>query len=76
MMIEITVQRPRTTLDLLLWRQHGVAGSALLERTLELNPGVADLGAELPIGTVVQLPELSSPARMQSARVISLFGED
>lgn len=75
-MIEITVQRPRTTLDLLLWRQHGVAGAALLEETLEANPGVADLGAELPIGTVVWLPDLPAPAPAQTTRVVSLFGED
>lgn len=75
-MIPITVQRPRTTLDLLLWRQHGVAGAALLEQTLELNPGVADLGAELPIGTLVRLPELQASTPAQTAKVIDLFGED
>lgn len=75
-MIPITVQRPRTTLDLLLWRQHGVAGAALLEQTLELNPGVADLGAELPIGTSVLLPELQASTPAQTAKVIDLFGED
>lgn len=74
-MIEITVQRPRTTLDLLLWRQHGVAGAALLEQTLEINPGVADLGAELPIGTAVKLPELQASAPAQTTTVIDLFGE-
>lgn len=75
-MIAITVQRPRTTLDLLLWRQHGVAGAALLEQTLEINPGVADLGAELPIGTSVTLPELPASAPAQTTKVIDLFGED
>ena len=75
-MTAITVQRTRTTLDLLLWRQHGVAGMALLEQTLELNPGVADLGIELPVGTVVRLPDLPAPTPVQTSRVISLFGED
>ena len=74
-MIHIIVQRPRTTLDLLLWRQHGVAGAALLEQTLEINPGVADLGVELPIGTSVRLPELPFAAPAQTERVIDLFGE-
>ncbi|MCR6672213.1 tail protein X [Devosia ginsengisoli] len=75
-MIDIKVQRSRTTLDLLLWRQHGIVGMAMLEETLELNPGVADLGAELPIGTSVQLPDLPAPAPVQVTKVIDLFGED
>ena len=74
-MIAITIQRPGTTLDLLLWRQHGMAGAALLEQTLEINPGVADLGAELPIGTAVTLPELPATAPAQTTKVIDLFGE-
>lgn len=74
-MIEIKVQRSRTTLDLLLWRQFGVAGATLLERALEANPGVADLGAELPIGTLVRLPEPAAPSPVQTSRVIDLFGE-
>ena len=74
-MITITVQRPRTALDLLLWRQHGTAGMAMLEQTLEINPGVAGLGAELPIGTVVRLPDLPAAAPAQAPRVIDLFGE-
>lgn len=73
-MIEIKVQRSRTTLDLLLWRQFGMAGAALLERALEANPGVADLGAELPIGTLVRLPEPVTAAPRQASKVIDLFG--
>lgn len=75
-MITITVQRAGTTLDLLLWRQHGVAGMDLLELALEANPGLAGQGAELPIGTVLQLPELPAAAPAQTTCVISLFGED
>lgn len=75
-MITITVQRPRTTLDLLLWRQHGVAGPAQLEEALEANPGLADLGLELPMGTVVMLPEMPAAAPSQATRVVDLFGED
>lgn len=74
-MISITVQRPRTTLDLLLWRQHGIGGPALLEQSLELNPGLAGLGAELPLGTRVLLPELPAPVAAQAVKVIDLFGE-
>ena len=74
-MIEVTVTRPRTMLDLLLWRQFDVSGAALLEQTLEANPGLAGAGAELPIGTVVQLPEFAPQRNTQSVTVIDLFGE-
>jgi phage tail protein X len=74
-MISVTVQRDGTTLDLLLWRQHGMAGSALLEQTLDANPGLAGLGAELPLGTEVNLPDAPAPVRSQQVKVIDLFGE-
>ena len=74
-MIQVTVTRPRTMLDLLLWRQFGVFGAALLEQTLEANPGLAGVGAELPLGTVVQLPDFAPRQDTQSVKVIDLFGE-
>ncbi|WEK04576.1 MAG: tail protein X [Candidatus Devosia phytovorans] len=74
-MITVTVKRGRTSIDLLLWQQHGIAGSALLERTLAENPGLAGLGPELPIGTVVKLLEAPPPRRGQTLKVIDLFGE-
>lgn len=74
-MISVKVQRPRTTLDLLLWRQHGMAGPGLLEQTLDANPGVAGLGAELPLGSVVLLPDAPAPISAQQTKVVDLFGE-
>lgn len=74
-MITVTVQRGRTTLDLLLWRQHGMAGSGLLEQTLAANPGLAGLGAELPLGTVLVLPDAPAPVSAQQTKVVDLFGE-
>lgn len=74
-MIEVKVTRERTMLDLLLWRQFGVDGAALLEQTLELNPGLASAGAEIPIGTVVKLPDYAPRVVAQVAPVLDLFGE-
>lgn len=42
-------------LDLLLWRDAGLPASELT-RVLDANPGLADLGTILPIGTVVIVP--------------------
>ncbi len=72
----VTVQRTRTTLDLLLWRRFGVAGMGMVERTMELNPGVAGLGAVLPVGTAVLLPDAPPPRAVPARRVLSLFGDD
>jgi phage tail protein X len=74
-MTKITVTRPRTTLDLLLWRQFGIAGAALLEQVLQTNPGLADVGPVLPIGTIVTLPDYAPAVPAQPVKVIDLFGE-
>ncbi len=42
-------------LDLLIWREAGL-GPGELTRVLDANPGLADLGTALPIGTVVVVP--------------------
>lgn len=42
-------------LDQLLWRDAGL-GPNELTRVLDANPGLADLGAILPLGTVVIVP--------------------
>jgi phage tail protein X len=47
------------SLDGLVWRVLG-AGSGVVERVLELNRGIADIGALLPEGTVVTLPVLTT----------------
>lgn len=49
------------TLDELLWRERGLGAEALGE-VLAANPGLADLGATLPIGTAVLVPAIAAPA--------------
>lgn len=73
MVEKMTVKGEGITLDLLLWRRHGVRGRLLVEQTLELNPGLGALGPILPLGTVLILPDL--PAQTSTAKTrISLFG--
>jgi phage tail protein X len=68
----VTIRGDGITLDLLLWRRFGRQGISLVERTLELNPGLADLGAEIPLGTKVLLP-VPDVASAVVAQPISLF---
>lgn len=71
---QVTVRGDGITADLLLWRRYGSEGQALLEATLDLNPGLAALGSVLPAGTVVMLPDLPDPAARPARPVVSLFG--
>lgn len=50
------------TIDEICWRVLGRT-AAVTEQALDLNPGLADLGARLPAGTQVLLPEVSASAR-------------
>lgn len=68
----VTIRGEGITLDLLLWRRHGVRGRELVSAAFDANPGLAAKGAFLPLGTVISLPDL--PARTSSVRkVVSLF---
>lgn len=71
-MIKLKVEGENITLDLLCHRIHGVRGREVVEQSFDLNPGLAAMGAILPLGTEVTIAEL--PARDQFTRtVIGLF---
>lgn len=53
--------RQGDTLDAICWRELG-ATRGVVEATLELNPGLADLGPVLPEGTPVILPSRATVA--------------
>lgn len=63
----LTVKGDHITLDLLLWRRFRDHRSGFVERVFDMNPGLADLGAVLPVGTRVLIPldapELRPPER-------------
>jgi phage tail protein X len=56
-------------LDRLLWREAGL-GPADWTRVLDANPGLADAGTILPLGTVVTVP---ASAEQRSTRVLPLI---
>ena len=58
------------TVDLLCRRHYGRT-AGVTERVLEAHPGLADLGVELPIGTLVELPD--SPTSTSSAPGLKLW---
>jgi phage tail protein X len=43
-------------LDSIIWRRYRRQTPGLLEQTLDLNPGLAELGPLIPHGTIVKIP--------------------
>ena len=60
------------TLDLLCYRHLG-ATAGVVEKTLELNTGLAALGTVLPHGTAVELPDLSTTQTPATRALVQLW---
>ncbi|MNB56921.1 Phage Tail Protein X [compost metagenome] len=52
------------TVDALCWRHYGRT-AGVTEAVLEANPGLANFGATLPQGILVQMPEVPALAPMR-----------
>lgn len=71
----VTVKQEGLTLDLLLVKHLGLRGQALIERTLDLNPGLGSAGSILPINTVIDLPDVLLPSETAvQITIVDLFG--
>lgn len=60
------------TVDSLCWQHLGAAQGEYVAVVYALNPGLAELGAILPMGTVVVLPDVKS-ARRATKPLIQLW---
>lgn len=59
------------TLDYICWKYYRQQSGAV-ERVLDANPGLSDLGPVLPINTTITLPDLPKPA--SEVQPIRLWG--
>lgn len=68
----LVVGHDDVTLDLLLWRHFRRAYDGMVERTLDLNPGLSSFTV-LPLGrrVIVDLPPPSQPGR--AAALVTLW---
>jgi phage tail protein X len=57
----IKVAGDGVSVDLLVWRKYRRPMPGLVERVLDINPGLAALGPILPVGTLVKLPTVKPP---------------
>ena len=66
------VSRSGDKLDLLLWRDAGL-GPAEISRVCDANPGLADLGPILPLGTIVIVPATADASATRVRPLIQLW---
>jgi phage tail protein X len=59
-------------IDLMIWRRFRRPMPGLVERVLDLNPGLADLGPLLPAGTRVSIP-VDTPSGPATLPVVKLW---
>lgn len=58
-MTKAYITRQGETVDIACWKHYGRTAQ-VTEAVLEANSGLADLGAILPIGTVIMMPVIDS----------------
>lgn len=56
------------TVDRVCWHIYGRTSGAV-ERVLEANPGLAALGVALPVGTLINLPELPEAQEQEKVQL-------
>jgi phage tail protein X len=69
----IVVQGDDISVDLLVWRRFRDHRDGFVERVLEANPGLAELGPILPLGTEVRLPLDAPETRPLEQPVVRLW---
>jgi len=57
-MARIRIERDGMTVDWAVWEALGSAEARYVERTLELNPGLAAAPVILPVGTEFDVPDI------------------
>ncbi|MCW2410883.1 MULTISPECIES: tail protein X [unclassified Sphingobium] len=60
------------TVDALIWREAGL-GSGSIGAVLDANPGLADLGPILPLGTIVMVPISKAPEATRQRPLTQLW---
>lgn len=68
----VTVQGDGLTVPLIVWRRFKRPMPGLVEEVYATNPGLADLGETLPLGTVFALP-IPIPRPVEKLDAIKLW---
>jgi phage tail protein X len=67
----VTVEGEFITVSLIVWRRFRRPMPGLVEEIHDINPGLADLGAFLPVGTNFNMPVLTprEPAMLEPIKL-------
>jgi phage tail protein X len=63
------VTREGDTADLIAFKYYGTTDARVVERMLEVNTGLADIGPILPAGISITLPEIDTTEKIQGVRL-------
>ncbi len=75
MAIEVlTIKGKPMTLSHALWKRYGRRVPGLVEATLSQNPGLAAIGAILPVGTKFNVTSPAPTPKTQVVKLIRLTG--
>jgi len=69
----VTVTGEGVTLSAMVWRLLKRQPVGFVEAVLDFNPGLAKLGAYLPVGTVVNFPLDAIPTQQPTRQVVRLW---
>ena len=69
----IVVKGEAITLSLLVWRRFKKQSTGFVERVLDLNPGLADLGPIIPVGTAIRFPVDAPELQKKERNIVHLW---
>lgn len=69
----VVVKGEAITLSLLVWRRFKRQSTGFLERVLDMNPGLADLGPIIPVGTSIIFPIDAPELKKKERNIVHLW---
>lgn len=69
----VVVKGEAITLSLLVWRRFKRQSMGFVERVLDMNPRLADIGPIIPVGTSIRLPIDAPELKNKERNVVHLW---
>ncbi|MBX8785235.1 tail protein X (plasmid) [Pseudochrobactrum algeriensis] len=69
----VVVKGEAITLSLLVWRRFKRQSMGFVERVLDMNPGLADIGPIIPVGTSIRFPIDAPELKNKERNVVHLW---
>ena len=69
----VVVKGEAITLSLLVWRRFKKQSTGFVERVLDMNPSLADLGPIIPVGTSIIFPIEAPELKNKERKIVHLW---